>query len=74
MGGRGGGGGGWLRNAFKTFLLRMYPAAFVTFMCRIQYSDDMWGNLQKDAECGGHTFTSSKDHLYFWLTKFERSQ
>ena len=25
------------------------------------------------AECGGHTFTSSKYHLYFQMTKFDRS-
>ena len=54
-------------NAFKAYLPRVYSAAMVTIMCRIQCSGDKRVNMQNDAESGGHTFTSCKGHLYFWL-------
>ena len=76
--GKGEGGGG---------LPSVYSAVMVTLTCRIPCSDDRRPNMKKTwwgvgmgsgggggcAECSGHTFTSGTGHLYFRLTKFERS-
>ena len=80
------------RNATKTYLPSVYPAAMVTLTCRFPCSENIRGNKRKrrwgwegeggggggggrkgGAKCGGYTFTSGKGHLYFRLTKFERS-
>ena len=80
MEGVGGGGGGEGGYVFKTYL----PSAYVSrchghfhITYRIPRSNGRRQTTKKlggkGVECGGHTFTSGKRHLYFRLKKFEKS-